>query len=319
VFGGTLRSDLICSACGHVSTSHEQFSHLSLDIPPPQQLIAPTILPRPTGGHGGGGGGGSSQPHAAAAAQAAPAAAGGGGHGSQAGGAIKAKSHKKGASSSGRAATNQSGGASKGSRLVGAAKLSHERALARKAAETAAAAAAAAMEAAAAPVAGSGGSDSPVELFNTQHSNVQQWQSQGQQQLGGLEGPQPLGQGGDSSSEVEIIDMCASDSSECLLLLLALCADAHLPHIAAFDRLHSLIAAFITSMFLLSFCCELSPAAHLCPFVSPLLTLSSACPVCPVCCLCSEPGRLSGQWPSGAGRPGGCLRGAPAWAGAAGG
>lgn len=38
VFGGTLRSDVICSACGHTSTSHEQFSHLSLDMPPPQQV-----------------------------------------------------------------------------------------------------------------------------------------------------------------------------------------------------------------------------------------------------------------------------------------
>lgn len=38
VFGGTLRSDLICSSCGHVSTSHEHFSHLSLDIPPPQSV-----------------------------------------------------------------------------------------------------------------------------------------------------------------------------------------------------------------------------------------------------------------------------------------
>ena len=38
MFGGTLRSDLMCSACGHVSTSHEQFSHLSLDIPQPQQV-----------------------------------------------------------------------------------------------------------------------------------------------------------------------------------------------------------------------------------------------------------------------------------------
>ena len=38
VFGGTLRSDLVCACCGHVSTSHEQFSHLSLDIPPPQQV-----------------------------------------------------------------------------------------------------------------------------------------------------------------------------------------------------------------------------------------------------------------------------------------
>ena len=38
VFGGALRSDVICAACGHVSTSHEQFSHLSLDIPPPQQV-----------------------------------------------------------------------------------------------------------------------------------------------------------------------------------------------------------------------------------------------------------------------------------------
>ena len=37
-FGGSLRSDVICCACGHASTSLEHFSHLSLDVPQPQQV-----------------------------------------------------------------------------------------------------------------------------------------------------------------------------------------------------------------------------------------------------------------------------------------
>lgn len=175
VFGGTLRSDLICSACGHVSTSHEQFSHLSLDIPPPQQLIAPTILPRPTGGAAAG-----SQATVPGSAAASPSKAGAGG------GPIARpshKSHKKGASKGG--AANHSGG-SKASRLVGAAKVSHERALARKAAADQAAAAAA------------GAGEAPAATV--------------QQQL-----QQQLGPGGlDTSSEIDFMDLCASDSSEWL-------------------------------------------------------------------------------------------------------
>ncbi|PSC74502.1 ubiquitin carboxyl-terminal hydrolase 22 [Micractinium conductrix] len=183
VFGGALRSDVICAACGHVSTSHEQFSHLSLDIPPPQQLIAPTILARPTGG---------SQ---ATAAAAAAAANGGGGsapapprsHKAAAGG-----SHKKGAGKAAAAAA-ASASASKVTKLVGAAKRSHELALARKAAEVAAAGAF-----------GADGCGSDASGFG------QPRQQQQQQQASQL----ALRQQGqdDLSSEAELIDVCASDS-----------------------------------------------------------------------------------------------------------
>lgn len=38
LFGGTLRSDVLCAGCGALSTAHEQFTHLSLDLPPPSQV-----------------------------------------------------------------------------------------------------------------------------------------------------------------------------------------------------------------------------------------------------------------------------------------
>lgn len=46
LFSGTLRSDIVCSACGAISTSRDEFTHLSLDIPPPSRLLPRPILPR---------------------------------------------------------------------------------------------------------------------------------------------------------------------------------------------------------------------------------------------------------------------------------
>ncbi|KAL4452770.1 hypothetical protein ABPG75_008432 [Micractinium tetrahymenae] len=134
VFSGTLRSDVICSSCGHTSTSHEQFSHLSLDIPPPQQLIAPTILARPTGGSqatGNAGAGGTAAKAKAASSKAAAAS-----------NCVSGGASKKAGASSSRPPGAPAAAGSKASKLVGAAKVSHERALARKAAQEAAAAAA---------------------------------------------------------------------------------------------------------------------------------------------------------------------------------
>lgn len=48
VFEGILRSDVICSSCGHVSTTQDPFTHLSMDIPPREQLVPLPILPRPS-------------------------------------------------------------------------------------------------------------------------------------------------------------------------------------------------------------------------------------------------------------------------------
>ena len=151
------------------------------------QLIASTILPRPTGGGGGGGShaagasarGTSNGVHGASGngiAAAAPLAAAGGGSGAR-------KSHKKGGGGAGTGAASSGGGASKASRLVGAAKLSHERALARKAAAEAAVAAAATGVGGGLEDGGSGGAGG-----------------------GGCEGTEVL----------EAIDLCASDSGgEC--------------------------------------------------------------------------------------------------------
>lgn len=36
-FGGLLRSDVTCRACGHTSTAFDPFLDLSLDLPPPPQ------------------------------------------------------------------------------------------------------------------------------------------------------------------------------------------------------------------------------------------------------------------------------------------
>jgi hypothetical protein len=46
VFGGSLRSDVICSACGHTSTTLDHFTNLSLDIPPPAAILPAPIIPR---------------------------------------------------------------------------------------------------------------------------------------------------------------------------------------------------------------------------------------------------------------------------------
>jgi len=40
VFGGLLRSDVICTACGHTSTAFDPFLDLSLDIAPPREGLA---------------------------------------------------------------------------------------------------------------------------------------------------------------------------------------------------------------------------------------------------------------------------------------
>ena len=47
LFQGRLRSDVVCSCCGAASTTLDQFTHLSLDIPPPSHLVPPPIVPRP--------------------------------------------------------------------------------------------------------------------------------------------------------------------------------------------------------------------------------------------------------------------------------
>lgn len=41
-FGGLLRSDVTCRACGHTSTAFDPFLDLSLDLPP--QLPSPQVL-----------------------------------------------------------------------------------------------------------------------------------------------------------------------------------------------------------------------------------------------------------------------------------
>ncbi|KAI3432768.1 hypothetical protein D9Q98_004308 [Chlorella vulgaris] len=183
LFGGTLRSDLMCDSCGCVSTSLEHFTHISLDLPPPQQLIAPTILPRP----GGGGGGAAAASQAAAAAAAGKGKGGGksngnggktsgggskasgGGGGKRSGGGGQAPRNGGGGAGTGAAkasgSTAKSGsGTAKGSKLVGAARLAHERALARKAA------------------AAGGGSGNPSALpLPVQYQHQQQHQQYAQQ------------------------------------------------------------------------------------------------------------------------------------------
>lgn len=47
LFDGSLRSDVVCSACGATSTTCDHFTHLSLDIPPPTRLLPPPIVQRP--------------------------------------------------------------------------------------------------------------------------------------------------------------------------------------------------------------------------------------------------------------------------------
>lgn len=46
VFGGTMRSDVICSNCGTTSSTLDKFTHVSLDVQPWGHLLAPPILPR---------------------------------------------------------------------------------------------------------------------------------------------------------------------------------------------------------------------------------------------------------------------------------
>lgn len=47
LFGGVLRSDVVCSSCGHASTTEDAYTHLSLDMPPPSHLVPQPIIPRP--------------------------------------------------------------------------------------------------------------------------------------------------------------------------------------------------------------------------------------------------------------------------------
>lgn len=46
IFGGLLRSDVTCEACGHTSTTHDPFTNVSLEIPSPTLLLPPPIIPR---------------------------------------------------------------------------------------------------------------------------------------------------------------------------------------------------------------------------------------------------------------------------------
>ena len=153
------------------------------------QLIAPTILPRPTGG------GGSQATAAAAALAAGPTAAA---LAAKAASAPAPRSHKKGASGS------KADGKTK---LVGAAKASHERALARKAAE-AAAAAAAAGQAATSDV------QSVLEAGVSQPMPGLVARGQGAPPPALQQRAHQNGGGADNSSEGDAADLCASDSSK---------------------------------------------------------------------------------------------------------
>lgn len=160
--------------------------------PPHAQLIAPTILPRPTGG------GGSQATAAAAAAAAAAPAAAAAAAAAKAASAPAPRSHKKGASGS------KADGKTK---LVGAAKAAHERALARKAAEAAAAAGAAGQAAASdmqSMLEAGGSQPMPGLVARPQGAPPPALQQRAQQNGGGA----------DNSSEGDAADLCASDSSE---------------------------------------------------------------------------------------------------------
>ena len=42
IFGGILRSDVVCGTCGYTSTAHDPFNDISVDIPE-----APKLTPSP--------------------------------------------------------------------------------------------------------------------------------------------------------------------------------------------------------------------------------------------------------------------------------
>jgi ubiquitin C-terminal hydrolase len=117
-FGGALRSDVVCAACGHASTTTDAFTHLSLDIPPPTRLVAPPIIPRAAAGGGKAAAAAAAAAATAAAAAAAPAPA-------------PAPAGNDGAGGTAAAAA---AAAKAGKHLVGAARVSHMRRLQREAA-----------------------------------------------------------------------------------------------------------------------------------------------------------------------------------------
>jgi len=39
IFGGILRSDVVCGTCGYTSTAHDPFKDISVDIPEPLKHI----------------------------------------------------------------------------------------------------------------------------------------------------------------------------------------------------------------------------------------------------------------------------------------
>lgn len=60
IFGGILRSDVVCASCGYTSTAHDPFKDISVDIPEllrqtPQPPAVNTPKPNPVKGSGKGG------------------------------------------------------------------------------------------------------------------------------------------------------------------------------------------------------------------------------------------------------------------------
>ena len=59
IFGGILRSDVVCAVCGYTSTAHDPFKDISVDIPEaprrtPQAPAVDTPKPNPVKGSGKG-------------------------------------------------------------------------------------------------------------------------------------------------------------------------------------------------------------------------------------------------------------------------
>ena len=48
IFGGILRSDVVCATCGYTSTAHDPFKDISVDIPePPRHTPQPPAVDTP--------------------------------------------------------------------------------------------------------------------------------------------------------------------------------------------------------------------------------------------------------------------------------